>query len=330
MTAFKAYRITQLEKGVEADFVSMTVDQLTEGDVVVKVEWSGINYKDALAATGKGKILRKPALNGGIDLAGVVISSDSPKFAEGDRVVLCGGSLSETLDGGFSETARVPSAILTKLPDAISTRDAMAIGTAGFTAALAVDRMQANGQTPVHGPILVTGASGGVGSVAINLLSDLGYDVIAMTSQTSQLDYFKQLGASDILDRTQLEMGERPLEKATWGGAVDNVGGDTLGWLTRTVVPWGTIASVGLAGGFTLNTTVMPFILRGVALLGINSIEMPQTLREHIWSRLASDLKVSKLAQIVTEEVAFDALPQTLQSHLGRAAVGRTLVKISG
>ncbi len=330
MTAFRSFRIhLNDDRSISAGFEDLTVDDLTDGEVLVKITYSSINYKDALAATGKGRILRKYPLNGGIDLAGHVVQSSDPRFAEGDLILSCGGGLSETIDGGYSEYARLPAHCVVPIPSGMSDFEAMAFGTAGFTAAIAVIRMEANGQIPERGPIIVTGATGGVGSFAVNMFSNLGYEVVAFSGKKDQADYLKALGASDIIDRHTLEMGKRPLEKAIWGGAVDSVGGDTLGWLTRTVKPWGNIGSIGLAGGFGLNTTVMPFILRGVSLLGINSIEMPDEIREEAWHRLGTDLKPSDLDLIVKQVVDFTELPSAFDQFMDASILGRVVVKIS-
>jgi NADPH2:quinone reductase len=330
MSPFRAFRINQVEDKIVADFEEMSLDDLTEGEVVVSVKWSGINFKDVLAATGTGKILRQFPLNGGIDLSGVVISSTDSRYSEGDEVLVCGCGLSETTDGGYAEVARVKGDCIVPMPGNMGLRDAMILGTAGFTAAMAVVRMEQNGQAPEHGPIIVTGATGGVGSIAVDILATSGYEVIAFTGKKDQHDYLRGLGASDFVDRHSIEMGTRPLEKATWGGAVDNAGGDTLAWLTRTVKPWGNIASIGLVDDFKLNTTVMPFILRGVSILGINSIEMPVQIRNEIWARLGTDLKPANLDKVVTREVAFDDLPTAFDSYLDGSNWGRTVVNIQG
>lgn len=327
-TPFRAYRINQVDERIVAGFQEMSADDLTAGEVLVKALWSGVNYKDALAATGRGKILRRFPLNGGIDLCGVVMRSADSRFKEGDAVLACGGGLSETIDGGYAEVARLPAASVVALPRGLTPREAMAIGTAGFTAALAVVRMEQNGQRKDNGPILVTGATGGVGSVAINILSAAGYEVTAFTGKEAQHDYLRQLGAGDFVDRHSVDLGGRPLEKALWGGAVDNAGGDTLAWLTRTVKPWGSIASIGLVDDYKLNTTVMPFILRGVSLLGINSVDMPAEARDEIWARLGADLKPDKIEQVVTREIAFDNLPEVFDSYIDGSNWGRTVVKI--
>ena len=328
MSTFKAFRINQIEKEIVAGFEQLTVGDLTEGEVVVSVKWSGINYKDVLAATGTGKILRQYPLNGGVDLSGVVMESSDSRFKEGDEVLVCGCGLSETADGGYSEVARVNANCLVPLPSGIDLKQAMAIGTAGFTAAMAVVRMEENKQSPDHGAIVVTGATGGVGSIAIDILSSKGFEVTAFTGKKEQHDFLSALGATDFIDRHSLEMGTRPLEKATWGGAVDNAGGDTLAWLTRTVKPWGNIASIGLVDDYKLSTTVMPFILRGVSLLGINSIAMPNAFRNEIWDRVGSDLKPRHLDKIVTNEVAFDDLTASFDRYLEGSNWGRSIVKI--
>jgi NADPH2:quinone reductase len=330
MDKFRAFRIHADREGTRAGFEEMAVDDLTPGEVVIRAAWSDINYKDALAATGKGRILRTSPLNGGIDVSGHVAASSDPRFKEGDPVVVCGCGLSETLDGGYAEYARVPASAVVPLPDGLSLRDAMAIGTAGFTAAIAVQRMEDNGQVPETGPIVVTGATGGVGSYAIDMLSGLGYEVLAFTGKSEQEPYLRELGASGLLDRNELEMGTKPLESMQWGGAVDSVGGETLGWLTRTTNVWGNIASVGLAGGFKLDTTVMPFILRGVSLLGINSVECPQYVREKAWSRLADDLRPRHLDTIANREVSLDELPEVFDEYVAAAVTGRTVVRIGG
>ena len=328
MKPFNAYRINLVEKQITAGFQQITLDDLTEGEVVISVKWSGINYKDVLAATGKGKILRQYPLNGGVDLSGIVAASSDDRYQEGDPVLVAGCGLSETADGGFSEVARVKGDCIVPLPEGLSLKQAMILGTAGFTAAMAVMRMEQNGQTPDHGPVLVTGATGGVGSIAIDILSSRGYQVTAFTGKKDQYEFLRQLGATEFIDRHDIEMGTRPLEKATWGGAVDNAGGETLAWLTRTVKPWGNIASIGLVDDFRLNTTVMPFILRGVSLLGINSIEMPNQVRNDLWTRLGGDLKPVNLDKIVTRVVAFENLAETFGNYLSGANVGRTIIRI--
>ena len=328
METFLAYRVHRDDGKTEGRLERITLDDLNEGDVVIRAAWSGINYKDALAATGAGKIMRRFPMVGGIDVAGVVHASNDARYAEGDSVVITGFGLSEEHDGGYAEYMRASGDWLIPLPDGMSLRDSMAIGTAGFTAALAVDAMELNGQRPDGGPVLVNGATGGVGSFAIDMLGGLGYDVTAFTGKRDQDAYLRELGAGRILYRDEVEMGSRPLEKALWAGAVDNVGGDQLGWLTRTMQPEGNIASIGLAGGFKLETTVMPFILRGVNLLGINSVYVGRERRERVWQRLASDLNPRNLERIVTSEVALTALPDAFGGYLAGAVTGRAVVRI--
>jgi NADPH2:quinone reductase len=325
---FKAYRIHEIDKKIVARFEQLTLEDLAQGEVVVRVLYSDINYKDALAATGAGKILRKYPLVGGVDLAGVVESSADPRCKVGDHVLVTGCGLSEVHDGGYAEYARLKGEWVIPMPQGLGAFKAMALGTAGFTAALAIHRMEHNGQTPVKGPIVVTGATGGVGSIAIDMLSSRGYEVIAVTGKAESADYLRSLGASQVLLRKEIDYGKRPLEAARFGGAIDNVGGDTLTWLTRTVDTWGNIACIGLAGGAELHTSVMPFILRGVNLLGINSSATLREMRLIVWNRIATDLKPRHLDKIVTQTIDFDSLPGAFQSYLDGAVTGRTVVKI--
>jgi len=326
---FRAYRIDKTDKGIKADFAEMEIDQLTEGDVVIQVQYSGINYKDALAATGTAPILRTYPLNGGVDLAGVVSQSSHPDYKEGDAVLVNGQGLSETVDGGFAEYARVNANDIIRIPEGMDTYSVMAVGTAGFTTALAYERMEKMGQTPEMGPIVVTGATGGVGSFAVDLFASKGFEVAAVTGKSDQHDYLRSLGASTFLSREDTQPEKAPLAKAQWGGAVDSVGGDTLTWLTQTTNPWGNIASIGLASSFKLSTTVMPFILRGVSLLGINSIEMSQSWRQQIWNRIGDDLKFSHLDQIVQKNIEFEQLPTAFDAFIKSQVTGRVVVKIA-
>lgn len=329
MDNFRAYRINEQDGQIVAAFEELTVDDLTEGNVVVRVNHSTINYKDALAATGKGKILRRFPLNGGIDLAGVVVSSEDAEFQPGTMVVVNGCGLSETVDGGYSEYARLDSKSLVPLPDGMSTFEAMQIGTAGYTAALAIHRMEQNGQTPELGPVVVTGATGGVGSVAIDMLSRRGYEVVAVTGKASEEDYLRTIGAHRILLRDELDLGKRPMERAEWAGAIDNLGGDYLAWLIRTMRYGGNISSIGLAASPALNTTVLPFILRAVCLLGINSVETPSDLRRAVWARIGGDLKPAHLDTIGHRTIGFDELPGAFQAYIDGTMTGRTVVEIS-
>jgi len=329
MDRFRAYRIDEEDGNIVAGFKELELDDLTDGNVVVRVSHSTINYKDALAATGTGKILRRYPLNGGVDLAGVVVSSEDTEFQPGTEVLVNGCGLSETVDGGYSEYARVDSKSLVAIPDGMSPFQAMQIGTAGYTAALAIHRMEQNGQLPDGGAIVVTGATGGVGSVAIDMLAGRGYEVVALTGKATEETYLREIGASRILLRDQIDLGKRPMEKAQWGGAIDNLGGDYLTWLTRTVNYGGNIASIGLAASHKLETTVLPFILRAVCLLGINSVDTPSDLRRTVWSRIGNDLKPQRLDTIGSKTIAFDELPGAFQAYIDGTVTGRVVVEIS-
>lgn len=325
---FRAYRIDKADDGISAAFTDMRIDDLTPGEVVVRVSHSTINYKDALAATGAGKILRRYPLNGGIDLAGSVVASSDVEIEPGTRIVVNGSGLSESIDGGYAEFARVPAEACVPLPDGISNAQAMQIGTAGYTAALAIHRMEQNGQRPENGPVVVTGATGGVGSLALDMLDGRGYEAVAVTGKTNESNYLKSIGARRVLLRSEIDPGKRPLEKAEWAGAIDNLGGDILAWLTRTVDYGGNIASIGLAASPVLETTVIPFILRAVCLLGINSVDTPRDLRLAVWSRLANDLMPTRLDRIGHNEIEFDDLPGAFQAYLDGKVTGRTVVRI--
>jgi NADPH2:quinone reductase len=329
MKPFTAYRIHELDGRIVARFDQVTLDDLGPGEVVVRVEYSDINYKDALAATGAGRILRKYPLVGGIDLAGTVVGSSDPRYTAGQHVLVTGCGLSETHDGGYAEYARLSGEWVIPLPAGMTTADAMKIGTAGFTAALAVHRMEQNGQQPANGPVVVTGASGGVGSLAISMLAGRGYEVVAVCGKPEADDYLREIGAARILRRQEINLGSKPMEKAQWAGAVDNVGGDLLTWLTRTTDQWGNIASIGLAGSAELKTTVMPFILRGVNLLGINSVLTPRATRLEVWRRIAGDLRPAQLDRICTKVVPLADLPAQFDDYLKGRVTGRTLVKIA-
>lgn len=326
---FKAYRIDKTDHGIKAGFTQMGIDELTAGEVVIKVEYSCINYKDALAATGSAPILRSYPLNGGIDLAGIVSQSAHADFREGDAVLVNGQGLSETMDGGYAQYARVNARNIVRIPRTMDAYTVMAIGTAGFTAALAFERMEKMNQSADMGPIVVTGASGGVGSFAVDLFASKGFEVVAVTGKPEQHSYLRSLGASSFLSREDTLPSRAPLSKAVWGGAVDNLGGGTLTWLTQTTRPWGNIASIGLASSIELNTTVMPFILRGVSLLGVNSIEMSQAWRNRLWNRIAGDLKFNHLDKIVQSTIEFDDLPGAFDSFISSEITGRTVVKIA-
>ena len=330
MSTFRAFRVHERDGGYEARLDDVGLDDLSEGDVTIRAAWSGINYKDALAVTGKGRIMRRFPMVAGVDVSGTVESSSDARFAPGDRVLVAGASMSETYDGGYAERVRVPADAVVPVPEGLSLREAMALGTAGFTAALAIERMELNGQRPENGPVLVNGATGGVGSFAVDMLAARGYEVAAFTGKAQSAAWLESLGAARVVLRGEVEMGTRPLERAEWAGAVDNVGGDHLAWLTRTVMPAGNIASIGLAGGAKLSTTVMPFILRGVNLLGINSVTISPELREHAWGRCGTDLKPRHIDTIVTREVGLDELHGVFEGYMEGSVTGRTVIRIAG
>jgi acrylyl-CoA reductase (NADPH) len=326
--SFKAYLIQQNEDNVAASFVDMQEDQLDPGAVTIAVAFSGVNYKDALAATGAGRIIRRFPCVGGVDLAGAVINSADPAFKTGDQVLATGYDIGVAHHGGFAEIVRVPASWVVKLPAGLSLREAMALGTAGFTAGLAVARMEHDGLKPANGPVVVSGATGGVGSIAIEILAQRGYQVHALTGKDNVVNYLKQLGASEILLRSSLNLKKiKPLDKALWAGAVDNLGGDVLSWMASTMQIGGTLASIGLAASMDFNTTVAPFILRGVTLLGIDSVNCPMPVRADVWRRLGEDLKpVKVIAQ--AHEIAFDDLPDIFAEFLQARIKGRVLVRI--
>jgi acrylyl-CoA reductase (NADPH) len=325
---FRAFRVFQENGKVEGRVVSATLDELSAGDVVIRAAASSVNYKDALAGTGAGKIIRRFPLIGGIDVAGTVASSADPRFREGEPVLVTGYDLGVGHDGGYAEFVRVPADWVVPIPAGLSPHDAMAIGTAGFTAALSLVDMELNGLKPGQGPVIVTGATGGVGTVAVQLGAARGYQVTALTGKDHEHDFLRALGADEVLSRNGLEMGTRPLEKALWAGAMDAVGGETLAWLTRTTMPNGCIASSGLTGGTELRTTVLPFILRGVKLLGIDSAMCPASKRQEVWRRLATDLKPGGLGKIA-REIGLDDLPAAFATLLKGEARGRFVVRMS-
>lgn len=329
MQKFRAFRVHRQDDRIVSRFDTIGIDDLAEGDVVVRVLYSCINYKDALAATGTSPILRRYPLVAGIDFSGEVVASTDARYAAGQQVLVTGNGLSETHDGGYAEFARVPGDWVIPLPEGIDAADAMRLGTAGFTAALAIHRMEQNGQQPAGGPVVVTGATGGVGSLAINMLAGRGYDVAAVSGKAASDGYLKELGAARILRRQDIDLGSRPLEKALWAGAIDNVGGELLTWLTRTTDYWGNIASIGLAASAKLETTVIPFILRGVSLLGVNSVATPRDLRLTIWKRIATDLHPAQLPRIGQHVVGFDELPGQFDAYLKGGVTGRTVVRIA-
>jgi acrylyl-CoA reductase (NADPH) len=325
---FPAFRIHQRDGKIQALWEQLQLDELSAGEVVIRVSHSGINYKDALAATGAGKILRRYPLVGGIDLAGRVESSADPGYRRGDEVLVTGCGLSETRDGGYAAYARVPAASVVAMPPGLDAFSAMALGTAGFAAARGIMRMEINGQHPGMGPIAVTGATGGVGSIAIDALAAKGYEVVAITGKRASEPYLRALGAAQILYRDELSFEAQGLESARWGGAIDNAGGELLSWLLRTTRELGNVASIGLAAGAELHTTVMPFILRGVSLLGVNSSSSPRETRLAVWQRLATDLKPRHLDRIVTRTIDRAQLPAAFADYLKGGITGRTVVRM--
>ncbi len=325
---FKCFRIDQKDDKIVSGLQSISMEDINPGEVTLKTEYSSINYKDALAATGKGKILRTFPLIGGVDVAGEVVESDDPRFSPGDKVIAACSGLSETNDGGYTEYARISSEAAIELPKQIDTRTAMAIGTAGFAAGLAIFKMKLNKQTPEMGPIVVTGATGGVGSIAIDMLSSSGFETTAITRKKTHDEYLEAIGTTNIVCLEEMEVGERPLEKAQFGGGIDNVGGDLLSWVLRSTVPEGNVASIGLAADFKLPTNVMPFILRGINLLGVNSTTLPNTIKQEVWDDIASNMSPQKIDQIVTKEVTLEELPDQFQAFIEGSIVGRVLVKV--
>jgi len=326
--SFSAFRIHAGRDTHRAGIEPMGVDALSPGDIVVKVAYSSVNYKDALAGSGKGKILRTSPLTGGIDVAGYVAESKDPKFKEGDQVLCTGCGLSETRDGGYAEYVRLESKWTIGLPAGMTLRDSMILGTAGFTAALSLYRMRQNGQTPGMGPIVVTGATGGVGSLAIDILTRAGFEAHAISGKIEHFDDLIALGAKQCISRKDLYWGQRPLETSRWAGAIDNVGGDMLSGLTRVIHPYGNIAACGLAAAPELQTTVMPFILRGVSLLGIASAGTARSVRDELWTLLADEWKPAHLDRICTREIALKDLPGIFDLMLAGSSFGRTLVKL--
>lgn len=325
---FRAFRIHADRDSHRAGIEQMALDALSPGEVVVKVAYSSVNYKDALAGTGKGRILRQSPLNGGIDAAGYVTASSDPAFKEGDPVLCTGSGLSETRDGGYAEYVRLPAQWTIALPPGLTLRESMILGTAGFTAALSLYRMQQNGQTPDMGPIVVTGASGGVGSLAIDILTRAGYEAHAISGKLEHFDDLIALGARQCISRKELYWGQRPLETSRWAGAIDNVGGEMLAGLTRSIHPYGNIASCGNAASIELATTVMPFIIRGISLLGVASAGTARPIRDAVWQHLATDWRPAHLEHIATREVGLDGLRPVFDDMIAGAAFGRTVVKL--
>ena len=327
MGTFKALRIDKADKGTTASITQFDEAELMDGDVTVAVEWSTLNYKDGLALTGKAPVVRRFPMIAGIDFAGTVEQSSHPQWKAGDKVVCTGWGMGETHLGAYAEKARVKGDWLVALPQGLSARDAMAIGTAGFTAMLSVLALEKHGLSPKSGPVVVTGAAGGVGSVATAVLSKLGYHVIASTGRASEADYLKEIGAAEVIDRNELSAPAKPIAKERWAGGVDSVGSTTLANLLSMTKYGGAIAACGLAAGMDLPSSVAPFILRGVCLLGIDSVMCPIEPRKAAWQRLASDLDRTKLSEI-TQEIPLDEVPQWGAKILAGQVRGRIVVKI--
>ena len=324
---FPAFRIHHDGEGHRSGIEEVSIEDLSPGEIVIRTAYSSVNYKDALAGTGTGKILRRFPLVGGIDVAGHVVASKDPAFGEGDAVLVTGCGLSETRDGGYSQFARIQARWAIRLPAGLSLRESMIIGTAGFTAALALHRMLDNRQAPEMGPLCVTGATGGVGSLAIDIFSRAGFEVHAVSGKPEHADYLRMLGASDVLARDALST-TRPMESVRFGGGLDNVGGAMLASLLAQTAPYGNVASAGLAASAGLEATVMPFIIRGVSLLGVASAGTARDIREDIWRHLASDWKPAHLERICTREVALAELPGVFAGMLAGGSLGRTLVRL--
>ncbi|WFU70765.1 MDR family oxidoreductase [Bradyrhizobium sp. CB2312] len=327
MATFKAIRIDKADKGTTAQLAQFDEAELMDGDVTVRVEWSTLNYKDGLALTGKAPVVRRFPMIAGIDFAGTVEASSHPQWKAGDKVVCTGWGMGETHLGAYAEKARVKGDWLVALPQGLSARDAMAIGTAGFTAMLSVLALEKHGLSPKSGPVVVTGAAGGVGSVATAVLSKLGYHVIASTGRASEADYLKEIGAAEVIDRNELSAAAKPLAKERWAGGVDSVGSTTLANLLSMTKYGGAIAACGLAAGMDLPSSVAPFILRGVCLLGIDSVMCPIEPRKAAWQRLASDLDRTKLSEI-TQEISLGEVPEWGAKILAGQVRGRVVVKI--
>jgi putative YhdH/YhfP family quinone oxidoreductase len=324
---FRAFRIHNDAAGYRSGIEPVSLDDLSPGEIVIRTAYSSVNFKDALAGTGEGKILRKFPLVGGIDIAGHVVASQDPRFGEGDAVLVTGCGLSETRDGGYSEYARLEAEWAIPVPNGLSLRESMILGTAGFTAALALFRMLENRQMPALGPLCVTGATGGVGMLAVDIFQRAGFEVHAVSGKAEQAEFLRTLGAAEVLPREALST-TRPMESAQFGGGLDNVGGPMLASLLAQTAPYGNVSSAGLAASSDLATTVMPFIIRGVSLLGVASAGTARPIREELWRRLASDWKPAHLERICTREVSLDELPDVFPTMLRGGSFGRTLVRL--
>jgi putative YhdH/YhfP family quinone oxidoreductase len=326
---FRAYVVNKTETEFSAGLADLKVDDLSAGEVLIKVAYSGINYKDGLASIPDGKVIRKYPLVPGIDLSGSVVESSDPRFKAGDQVLATSYDLGVAHTGGFSEYARLKADWLIPLPTGLTLKEAMVIGTPGYTSALALHQMELMGLKPGNKPVLVTGATGGVGSMSISILKAAGYTVAASTGKSDQHAYLESLGASEIIERQETSAeSKRPLEKERWASCIDNVGGSTLAYLLRTTCYGGSVAVIGNTGGTSLNSTVFPFILRGVNLLGIESANTPMELRRQLWQQLATNFKPAHLEEIIQNEVSLDELPQALATILKGGVRGRVIVRL--
>jgi putative YhdH/YhfP family quinone oxidoreductase len=327
--SFDAFVVRNGDAGFAAGVEQLTFDDLPAGDVTLRVRYSSVNYKDGLACVPGSPVVGSYPMVPGIDVAGTVVESSDARFGVGQEVVAIGRGLGVAQFGGFAEYARLPADWLEPLPPGLTLEEAMALGTAGFTAALSIQRLEENGLRPGDGPVLVTGATGGVGSTAVSMLAGLGYEVAASTGKAEEHDYLRELGASEILSRQEVSaQGDGPLEAERWAGGVDPVGGDTLAYLLRTTRYRGSVASSGLTGGLVLNTTVAPFILRGVNLLGIDSVMCPADVRAALWLRLGTDLKPKYLTESIAHEVGLDGIHAVVSGILAGAVTGRTIVRL--
>jgi acrylyl-CoA reductase (NADPH) len=328
MSTVRAFTAGHVDGQWQRLVVDLPIDQLGDGDVLVRVQYSGINFKDGLASTEAGKVARLDPIVPGIDLAGVVEESADAAFPVGSTVLAHGYDIGVAHHGGYAELARVPGAWVVPMPDGLDARTAMLVGTAGYTAAMSVAALQQHGLVPGGGPVLVTGASGGVGSMAIGMLTALGHEVVASTGKLDEADWLRSLGATEVIDRNELTPeGGRPLERERWAGAVDCVGGATLAHVLRTLRYGASVAASGLTGGVPLSTTVLPFILRGTNLLGIDSVQMPIAPRRALWQRIGDDLRPAWLDTLETEVVGFEDLPPQLDRILAGGMRGRVLVR---
>ncbi len=328
MKPFRALRVFGKAEG--ARLVDLTIDQLSAGEVLIEVHYSSLNYKDALAVTGKAPILKSYPLNAGIDAAGVVKDSQDARFPKGTEVLVTGCGIGEVVDGGFSKYLRVAGDSVVPRPENLTLKETMTLGTAGFTAALALERMEHNGQSPKLGPILITGASGGVGSMAIQIFSQNGYETIAVSGKSESHSYLKKLGAAQVVSVEELKLGSKPLESVRFGGAVDNVGGELLSQILASTELWGNVASIGMVASPALNTTVMPLILRGVSLLGASSNNCPRSLRHLLWQKLAGPWKPENLESTIHSTVGLDEIQKACENLINRKIIGRVLVDVMG